>query len=74
MVNRPMDTQGIQTMNIKSPKFYGTSWRRKSGRRVVEVRFTDTMFEKLRLEAAQRGWTIPAMIRHLCEASIEGIE
>lgn len=36
--------------------------------------FNNELHEQIRAEAVQRGWTFSRMVRHLCEASIEGIE
>jgi len=40
----------------------------------MPITFTEELFNQIELEARQRGWTFSHMVRHLCEASIEGIE
>ncbi len=37
------------------------------------IYFNDELHEAIRREARSRGWTFSHMVRHLCEASIEGI-
>ncbi len=44
------------------------------GRRIVKVRLPDSLYEQILSEAIKRQWPVARMIRHLCEASIEGIE
>lgn len=44
------------------------------GKKLVKVSFGTELFEQIRKEAAERGWGVARMVRHLCEASIEGIE
>lgn len=41
---------------------------------VVSVYFNAELFQQLRAEALARGWPMSRLIRHLCEASIGGIE
>lgn len=36
--------------------------------------FNQDLFADIQAEAISRGWPVGRMIRHLCEASIEGIE
>lgn len=38
------------------------------------VWFNHELYDQVRAEAISRGWTFGRMVRHLCEASIEGIE
>ena len=38
------------------------------------IYFNPELHEQIRLEAVKRRWTFSHMVRHLCEASIEGIE
>lgn len=40
----------------------------------LPITFPEELFEQIKAEAEQRGWTFSHMVRHLCEASIEGIE
>ncbi len=44
------------------------------GRRTVEIRWPEPLFKAILAEATLRGWSFSRMVRHLCEASIEGIE
>lgn len=37
------------------------------------IYFNPELHEQIRQEAVRRGWTFSHMVRHLCEASIEGI-
>lgn len=46
----------------------------RCGHRRIQVTFGPELFESIRKEAATRDWPMSRMIRHLCEASIEGIE
>lgn len=48
--------------------------RIKGGRRAVVVAFPEPLLDQIRAEAIKRGWSVSRMVRHLCEASIEGIE
>lgn len=36
--------------------------------------FNTELHEQIRLAAVKQGWTFAHMVRHLCEASIDGIE
>lgn len=42
--------------------------------RQTSVVFNQELFDQIKAEALSRGWTFGHMVRHLCEASIEGIE
>ncbi len=49
--------------------------RRRGGRIVVSnIRFPDPLYFAILAEATKREWSFSHMVRHLCEASIEGIE
>ena len=69
MVNRRMDPEFIQDQR-HAPKDH----RKRYGRYLLNVRFPEPLYRKIVAEAKLRGWTAPAMVRHLCEASIDGIE
>lgn len=56
--------------NKKSPAEGTKDFRQKR----INVRFPEELWKQMRLEALSRGWGMQRMIRHLCEASIEGIE
>lgn len=43
-------------------------------RRVTTIIWGDELFDQIYAEAKKRGWSFSRMVRHLCEASIEGIE
>lgn len=43
-------------------------------RRHVSIEFATPLFEQILAEAKSRGWSFARMVRHLCEASIDGIE
>lgn len=38
------------------------------------IRWPRELHDQIEAEAKLRGWSFSAMVRHLCEASIEGIE
>lgn len=42
--------------------------------RLVSCYFNEELFLAIQKEAVARGWPLGRMIRHLCEASIEGVE
>ena len=44
------------------------------GRLYTKIRFTDDLYFKIKEEAKQHNWPFARMVRHLCEASIDGIE
>lgn len=71
MVNRPADPFSIseQCRNCKPANGY-----RRKGRKAAEVLFDSMLHEQIRQEAISRGWSFSRMVRHLCDASIEGIE
>lgn len=48
--------------------------RMKKGRRAVEIRWPEPLFQAIYNEASSRGWSFSHMVRFLCEASIDGIE
>lgn len=43
-------------------------------RREVKIVFSIGLFDKILTEAKSREWSFGRMVRHLCEASIDGIE
>jgi hypothetical protein len=45
----------------------------QTGGIVCSVYFNTELFNQLRAEAISRGWPMSRLIRHLCEASIDGI-
>lgn len=47
---------------------------RRHGHVRIQTTYTPELFGQILNEANRRGWTFSAMVRHLCEASIEGIE
>ena len=53
------------------PRYKG---QRRNGRPYIGVRFPETLMSQIILEAKRRQWSVAHTIRHLCEASIEGIE
>lgn len=48
--------------------------RVKGNRVVLTIYLDQPLLLQIKAEADRRGWAISRMIRHLCEASIEGIE
>ena len=46
----------------------------RNGKPCVTIRFTAELHKQINAEAQKRGWSFSQMVRHLCEASIEGIE
>jgi hypothetical protein len=48
--------------------------RIKRGRRSIEIRFSEPLYAAILAEAKLREWSFSHMVRHLCEASINGIE
>lgn len=48
--------------------------RIKKGKRAVEIRFPESLFQQILAEATQREWSFSHMVRFLCEASVNGIE
>lgn len=48
--------------------------RFRHNRRVVDVGFPTGLYEQIKAEANLRQWSFAHMVRHLCEASIGGIE
>lgn len=71
MVNRPLDYAMINEISVANPRV-GT--RIKKGRRTVEIRWPEPLFLAVKAEADKREWSFGHMVRHLCEASIDGIE
>ncbi len=69
MVNRPIEEQGLDSKH----KMQATGQLRHK-RRHVRVSFTQELFDQISKEALRREWGFSHMVRHLCEASIEGIE
>lgn len=47
---------------------------REDNRICIKIRFNEELFELVQTEALKREWSFSRMVRHLCEASIEGIE
>lgn len=49
---------------------------RRKGHHGVEIAcyFNEELFDQIKVEAVRRGWTLAHMVRHLCEASIDGIK
>lgn len=70
MPNKPADQDQMHDQKTK-PR---TGNRHKHGKRAVEIRFPEPLFQLILKEAAQREWSFSHMVRFLCEASIEGIE
>ncbi len=70
MSNKPPHPTEINDMDL-GPKV-GNHF--KKGRRCVEIRWPEPLFKAILAEATTRGWSFSRMVRHLCEASIEGIE
>ena len=70
MVNKPPAPDTISEMSWP----HKTIGRIKKGRRSIEVKFPEYLFQQIQAEARQREWSFGHMVRHLCEASIEGIE
>lgn len=38
------------------------------------IRWSKSLHDQIDAEAIRRGWSFSRMVRHLCEASIDGIE
>lgn len=51
----------------------GAGYIARDGAVEIKVRFSVELFQQIHNEATVRGWPIARMVRHLCEASIEGI-
>ncbi len=69
MVNKLIEEQTIDDRH----KMQATGQVRHL-RRHVKVSFTQELFDQIAAEALRREWGFSHMVRHLCEASIEGIE
>ncbi len=69
MVNTRIENQELDSKH----KMQATGQRRHN-RRHVKVSFTEELYNKIAKEASRREWGFSHMVRHLCEASIEGIE
>ncbi len=69
MVNRLIEEEGPTTKH----KMQATGQHRHN-RRHVKVSFTKELFDQISAEALRREWGFSHMVRHLCEASIDGIE
>ncbi len=72
MVNRPAHSGEINEFD--RPWLAQAKGRRRGNRFLIYVGFSEGLFNQIRTEAARREWTMAHMVRHLCEASIEGIE
>lgn len=70
MVNRPADPQVIHEYRSN----HAPAGKRKDGRIRVFAYLTDSQWEKVLCEALAHGWSISRTIRHLIDASIDGIE
>jgi hypothetical protein len=70
MVNRPADPQAIY--DYKSN--HAPVGKRSDGRIRVFAYLTDDQWVKVKAEAESHGWSISRTIRHLIDASIDGIE
>lgn len=69
MGNRPAQRDQIADFSTwKPPKL------REGKRLSVTVVFPDGLYKQMLKEAIKRQWSMAHLIRHLCEASIEGIE
>ena len=67
-----LDKNTIRDTEAPHPQVRG---RRRNGRIVVSnIRFPDKLYHEIVAEAKKREWSFSHMVRHLCEASIEGIE
>lgn len=69
MVTR-MENEGAST-RFRVPLYKG---QRRNGRPYIGVRFPEALMNQIIEEAKRRQWSVAHTIRHLCEASIEGIE
>ncbi len=66
----PNDQSGIHDFQSQRP---ARGYVRR-GKREVKCCFGEELYSQIRTEAIRRRWPMARMIRHLCEASIEGIE
>lgn len=71
MVNRPMNPDEV--------KDFGVPWvpkriAKRGGRKHIDVKVPDYLYEKILAESRLRQWTMAHMVRFLIEASIDGIE
>lgn len=64
------DLTGIGDYTTKRP----ARGYNRHGKKEVKVTLGTELFEQIRAEAYSRGWGVARMIRHLCEASVDGIE
>ncbi len=72
MVNKPIHPSEIN--DYTKPFFLiAKGSARDTGRRDTKIAFPEALFNQIRDEAIKRGWSFARMVRHLCEASIEGI-
>lgn len=66
----PLDPNGMHDVERQRPaKGYA-----RRGKREVKCIFGEELYVQIRAEAVKRRWPMARTIRHLCEASIEGIE
>ncbi len=72
---KPFDPDHIidETWVIRARKAKSFTTGRKSRAR-INLRLPVPLYNQILTEAAKREWSVSRMIRHLCEASIEGIE
>lgn len=71
MVNKPREPDGINELAFVPCAAKGTI---REGRLRFEIAFSPKLADKIRTEATLRGWSFGRMVRHLCEAAIDGIE
>ena len=64
----------IENQELSSKHKMQAKGQHRYHRRQVKISFTIELFEQISKEALRREWGFSHMVRHLCEASIEGIE
>jgi len=64
----------IEDQDLDSKHKLQAKGQRRHDRRQVKVSFTEELFQQIMAEANRHEWGFSHMVRHLCEASIEGIE
>lgn len=70
-MNRPISEQDHDSC-FHGPRVKGA---RRNGTFVAHhIRFPDELFHKIEAEAKRREWSFAHMVRHLCEAAIDGVE
>lgn len=70
-MNKPYVPTGVADMNWPSPPASGIL---RKGRYRYEILFGEALAKQIHDEATLRKWSFARMVRHLCEASISGIE